>query len=84
MGIKENPTYLKSHQVTSNFFFGLVISSRLSRMRFELITRCLQVTNLMVLETNKSNPLYDKVGEIKWLPDEVTSKFQHTYNIESF
>lgn len=52
------------------------------RNHFELIIRCLHVTNPTILESDKKSWFYDKVGKIKWLVDEGRSKILKNYNLD--
>lgn len=53
-----------------------VVSSIMSRDRFESITRCLHCVDNNRLEFDRSSPSYDKLGKIKWLFDEIQARRQ--------
>lgn len=67
MGIKN--LNLKSYwAVLTSFLHCLVIS-------FESIIRYLHMTNFAILKIDTKNPRYDKINKIKWLVDDIKTKF---------
>ena len=48
-----------------------IVSSMMSRDRFESITRCLHLTPESSREGDKSDPSYDKIWKVRWLANEV-------------
>lgn len=80
-GGKKNPN-VRSYWTTSTPFLHCpIISSKMTQTRFELITRCLHVTNPATLQTNRMSPLYNKVGKVKWLVNDLRAKFQYNFNL---
>jgi hypothetical protein len=53
-----------------------IISQLLTRDRFELITRCLHVTNAPPHVKDRSSATYDKLHKLKWMLEEVRERFK--------
>lgn len=49
--------------------------------QFEVIMRCLHVTNPISLENDKASALYDKIGKVRWLVEECRANFKSAYNL---
>lgn len=82
MGAKWNPNLESYWASFTPFLHCLIINPKMTRNRFELITRCLHVTNPATVETNGDNLNYEKMRKIKWLVDELRGKSQISFNLE--
>lgn len=83
MGLKKLPQ-VRSYWEVRPFFGCPVIKSILCRDRFEAILRSIHLVNNDTLETDKSNPAYDKLAKCRWLFEKFITLSQSLYNCERF
>jgi hypothetical protein len=81
MGLKKQPNMKTYWQRKGSLFHCPVISQIFTRDRFQAITRCLHIMNPARYVTNRKEPGYDKMGQVRWLVDELRQAFMREYTL---
>ena len=81
MGVKPLPNHRAYWRSSVPFLHCPVISSCMSRSRFERITACLHIVDDRLLPTNRGDANHDKLGKVRWLLQEVRRKCQENWNL---
>ena len=81
MGLKPLPTR-RMYWDTRPFYGCPLISSAMSRQRFEAIVRCIHLVDNSKLAKDASDPQYDKIGKVRWLIEGFSRISQELYNPE--
>jgi hypothetical protein len=71
MGLKKQPNIKTYWEREGGFFHCPVISRIFSHDRFQQITKCLHITNPNSYVATKREPGYDKIGQVRWLVDDI-------------
>jgi hypothetical protein len=66
------------------FFHCSIISSIFSRDRFQAITKCLHLTNPNSYVRNKEEVGYDKMGQVRWLVDDIRRACMREYSLGKY
>jgi hypothetical protein len=76
MGIKKLPSIRNYWARSDPLLQCPIISKIMTRERFEQITRCLHVANAPSTSTDPKSPTYDKLHKLRWMIDEIRTRFQ--------
>ena len=76
MGIKIEPNIRCYWKKSCDFLWCLVISSIMTRNRYEHIIRCLHVHNDHRPTTNRSSGDFDKLVKLRWLLDDIRDRYK--------
>ena len=81
MGLKEFP-HVRCYWDRKAFYNCPLISEAMTRTRFEAIVCCLHLVNNEGLVTDREDPVYDKLGKVRWLCEDFATRSQALYNNE--
>jgi hypothetical protein len=81
MGIKILPNHRSYWMESEPFLHCRVISSCMSRNRFEIITSCLHIVDDSGQPANRRDPNYDKLVKTRWLLEEVRLRCQQNWQL---
>lgn len=76
MGLKKLPNIRKYWASSSDFFHCTVISSLMTRHRFESILSCLHLVDNDHVEAARGSDGFDPLIKSRWLLEKMTSNFQ--------
>ena len=71
MELKKQPNVKTYWQRKGSFFHCPMISQTFTWDPYQQITKCLHVTILATYVTNREEPEYDKMGQMRWLVDKI-------------
>jgi hypothetical protein len=52
------------------------VASSLSRNRFQYILKCLHIARKSTMVTDRKNPRFDPIAQVRWLLDRLKTNFQ--------
>lgn len=81
MGIKIEPNVRSYWEKSCDFLWCPVISSIMTRNRYEHIIRCLHVHNDHAATTDRSSGDFDKLVKLRWLLDEIRDRCKGMWNL---
>lgn len=84
MGMKRQPNMKTYWHKKGSIFHCSTISSLMSRRHFEQITKYLHLTNPAKYVHDKALPGYDKMGQLRWLINEIRGSCQRAWNVGKF
>jgi len=86
-----NYRFVHGHEATTtcqikkgSIFYCPTISSLMSHNRFQLLTRCLHVTDPSTYAKNKTMLRYDKMGKAWWLINAIYENCKKSWNVGKF
>jgi hypothetical protein len=84
IGLKRQPNMKTYWEREGGFFHCPMISRIFTRDRFQQITRCLHITNPNSYVATRGQPGYDKMGQVRWLVDDIRRACQQAWNLDKY
>ena len=84
MGLRKQPNKKSYWLKEGSIFHYSIITKLMSLDKFMDLTRCLHITNGSTYVRDRNSSGYDKMGQMRWLVDEVRENFRSYYNLGKF
>jgi hypothetical protein len=84
MGLKRQPNKKTYWEREGGFFHCPAISRIFSHDRFQQITKCLHITNPNSYVATRGEPGYDKMGQVRWLVDDIRRACMREWNLGKY
>jgi hypothetical protein len=81
MGMKQLPNR-RMYWDSRPFYSCPLISTAMTRTRFEAIVRCIHLVDNETLQQDSKDPTFDKIGKVRWLIEDFAQKSRELYNPE--
>jgi hypothetical protein len=84
IGLKRQPNKKTYWEREGGFFHCPIISCIFSRHCFQQITKCLHITNPNSYVATRGEPGYDKMGQVRWLVDDIRRACMREWNLGKY
>jgi hypothetical protein len=84
MAVREQPQMRDYWSFKTDSLHCEEVASSLSRNKFQYILKCLHIARKSTMVTDRKNPGYDPIAQVRWLLDRLKTNFQDHWNGSEF